>query len=59
MPKINDRDYAGIERIFEAGWRDPMTCPLVPLQTRNNRVFQVFLTRTKRNGQSMISKLPP
>lgn len=39
MPKINDRNYAGIERIFEEGWWDPMTCPLVPLQTRNNRVF--------------------
>ena len=52
MPKINDRDYAGIERIFEEGWRDPMTCPLVPLQTRNNKVFfKVFLTCTKRNGQ--------
>ena len=59
MPKINDRDYAEIERIFEAGRRDPMTCPLVPLQTRNNRVFLSISDPHKKKWPSVISKLPP
>ena len=54
MPKLNDLDFT--DWANWGGVTGFYGMSPVPLQTRNNRVFE--LTRTKRNGQSVIWKSP-